>query len=40
MKVTKLSPNAKVPVRATAGSAGYDLFASETTVIPASTVSC
>jgi len=38
VKVTKLSPNAKVPVKATDGAAGYDLFASEATVIPASTV--
>ena len=38
MKVTKLSPNAKVPVKATYGAAGYDLFASEATVIPASAV--
>ncbi len=38
MKVTKLSPNAKVPVRASDGAAGYDLFASEATVVPASTV--
>ena len=38
MKVTKLSPNAKVPAKATDGAAGYDLFASEATVIPASVV--
>jgi len=38
VKVTKLSPNAKVPVKATDGAAGYDLFASEGTVIPASEV--
>src|SRR2546427_5101343 len=38
VKVTKLSPNAKVPVKATDGAAGYDLFASEATVIPASAV--
>src|SRR5439155_2237994 len=38
VKVTKLSPNARVPVKATAGAAGYDLFASEATVVPASTV--
>src|SRR3989441_12545001 len=38
VKVTKLSPNAKVPVKATDGAAGYDLFASEVTVIPASAV--
>src|SRR5256712_10836817 len=38
VKVTKLSPNAKVPVKATDGAAGYDLFASEATVIPAAAV--
>ncbi len=37
MKVTRLSPKAKLPVRASDGAAGYDLFASEATVIPAST---
>ena len=38
MKVTRLSPNARVPVKASEGAVGYDLFASEATVIPASTV--
>ena len=35
MKITRLSPHAKVPRRASAGAAGFDLFASERTVIPA-----
>ena len=42
MKVKKLHPNAKLPVRAESGSNGYDLFASEdvfvsigeTTIVP------
>ena len=38
MKVTRLSPKAKLPVKASDGAAGYDLFASEATVVPASTV--
>ncbi len=36
MKVIRLSPQAKLPVRASEGAAGYDLFASERTVVPAS----
>lgn len=35
LKVKKLSANATLPARATAGSAGYDLCASESTSIPA-----
>lgn len=35
MKITRLSPHAKLPRRASAGAAGFDLFASERTVIPA-----
>jgi len=38
VKVTKLSPKAKLPVKASAGAAGYDLFASEAAVVPASAV--
>ncbi len=37
MKITRLSPQAKLPVKASEGAAGYDLFASEATVVPAST---
>lgn len=33
LKVKKLSPNATLPVRASAGAAGYDLFSSEDCVI-------
>jgi len=36
VKVIRLSPQAKLPVRASEGAAGYDLFASERTVVPAS----
>jgi dUTP pyrophosphatase len=36
MKVTRLSPQAKLPFRASEHAAGYDLFASESAVIPAS----
>lgn len=36
MKVLRLSPHAKLPVRASDGAAGYDLFASERAVIPGS----
>ena len=38
MKVTRLSPRAKLPVQASEGAAGYDLFASEAAVVPASTM--
>ncbi len=38
MKVARLSPKAKLPVKASKGAAGYDLFASEATVVPASAV--
>ena len=38
MKITRLFPQAKLPVRASEGAAGFDLFAGEATVIPASTV--
>lgn len=36
MKVARLSPKAKLPVKASEGAAGYDLFASEAAVVPAS----
>jgi len=35
LKVKRLSPAATLPVRATTGSAGYDLCAAEETTIPA-----
>ena len=38
MKVTCLSPQAKLPMKASEGAAGYDLFASEAAVVPASAV--
>ena len=38
MKVTRLSTKAKLPVKASAGAAGYDLFASEAAVVPACAV--
>lgn len=38
MKVTRLSPRAKLPVKASEGAAGYDLFAGEAAVVPASVV--
>lgn len=38
MKVTRLSPRAKLPVKASEGAAGFDLFASEAAVVPASSV--
>ena len=38
MKITRLSPQARLPVKASAGAAGYDLFASESAVVPASAV--
>ena len=38
MKVTRLSPQARLPVKASDGAAGYDLFASEAAVVPASVV--
>ena len=34
MKICRLSSRAKLPHRATDGSAGYDLFAAERTVVP------
>lgn len=36
MKVRRLTPHAKLPVKASEGAAGFDLFASERTVVPAS----
>ena len=38
MKVARLSLKAKLPVKASKGAAGYDLFASEAAVVPASAV--
>ncbi len=38
MKVARLSPKAKLPVKASKGAAGYDLFAGEAAVVPASAV--
>ena len=38
MKVARLSATAKLPVRASEGAAGFDLFANERTIIPASVV--
>ena len=38
MKVTRLSPAARLPAKASADAAGYDLFASEAAVVPASAV--
>ena len=38
MKVARLSPTARLPVKASEGAAGYDLFASEAAVVPASVV--
>lgn len=35
MKVVKLTPTSQLPVRATCGSAGYDLFSDSDVVIPA-----
>ncbi len=35
LKVKKLSPTAGLPVRASSGAAGYDLFAAQTAVVPA-----
>jgi dUTP pyrophosphatase len=35
VKITRLSPRAQLPRRASDGSAGFDLFAVERTVIPA-----
>jgi len=37
VKITRLSPQAKLPVKASEGAAGYDLFSSEATVVPAAT---
>lgn len=36
MKILRLSPQAKLPVKASEGAAGYDLFAGERVVIPGS----
>jgi dUTP pyrophosphatase len=36
IKIRRLSPCAKLPVRASDGAAGFDLFAAERTIIPAS----
>jgi len=38
LKVRQLIPSAKPPVRSTPGSAGLDLFASESVVVPAPTL--
>lgn len=38
MKVARLSPRAKLPVKASEDAAGYDLFAGEAAVVPASAV--
>lgn len=38
MKIIRLSPKARLPVKGSDGAAGYDLFASEATVISASMV--
>ena len=38
MKVIRLSPKAKLPLKASESAAGYDLFASEAAVVPASVV--
>lgn len=35
MKVIRVSPQAKLPVKASEGAAGFDLFASARTVVPA-----
>ena len=35
INVQKLSSNAKIPARATAGAAGFDLFAAQSKAIPA-----
>ncbi len=35
LQVRRRTKTAKIPLRATAGSAGYDLFADEATVVPA-----
>ncbi|ALE15314.1 dUTPase1 [bottlenose dolphin adenovirus 2] len=37
LKVKLLSANAKVPLRATEGAAGYDLFAASSLLLPANT---
>ena len=39
IKVRLLSPEGRLPERMSEGSGGYDLFASEDTVVPAATVS-
>ena len=39
IKVRLLSPKGRLPKRMSEGSGGYDLFASEDTVVPAATVS-
>jgi dUTP pyrophosphatase len=38
VKVARLSPKARLPVKASKGAAGYDLFAGEAAVVPASAV--
>jgi len=38
VKIIRLSPHAKLPVKASEGAAGFDLFASERTVVPATVV--
>ena len=35
LRVKRMSPNAKLPVRSSSGAAGYDLAASENAVVPA-----
>lgn len=35
LKIKLLGPNANVPVRSTAGAAGYDMYSSVTCVVPA-----
>ena len=39
IKVRLLSPEGRLPERMSEGSGGYDLFASEDTIVPAATVS-
>jgi deoxyuridine 5'-triphosphate nucleotidohydrolase len=38
MKVARLNSASRVPVKSSAGSAGFDLFASEDSVVPATSV--
>ena len=35
VKVKKISPNAKIPKKATKGAAGYDLYSAQSMIIPA-----